>query len=379
VTLADVFLLAWVALLATSGFFRGFAAQLLSLAGVLAGLLVGAWAGPHVLPGGEASPWVPLASLVGAAVGAVVLGVAAGRLAAGAHVFVSGRPALRVADRVAGAAVGALVALALAWLASVVFLHQSALGLRGVVQRSAILPALVAAVPPEPVLRALQRFDPFPVLPELAPRTLPPPDASVLRDAGTRVAGQSVVKVEGTSCGLAVQGSGWVVRSGIVATNAHVVSGQEDTHVLALNGETRAATIVYLDGTNDVALLRVPGLGVRPLQANGSGRFPRSVALLGYPRDGPLVAVAGTAGSPRIVLAPDAYERRIRPRRVVPLRGNVEPGESGGPVVDRAGRVVAMIFGGTRRGGGGFAVPVDLVARGFAGPLAPAGPGPCVG
>jgi S1-C subfamily serine protease len=379
VTVADVLLLVWVSLLATSGFFRGFAAQALSFVGVVAGLLAGAWAGPHLLPGGDSSPWVPVASLAGAAVGAVAFGVAAGRVAAGAQTFVSRRPALRIADRIAGAAAGALVGLALAWLAAVVFLHQSALGLRGVVQRSAILPALVGALPPEPVLRALDRFDPFPVLPELAPRALPSPDRSVLRDAGTRAAGQSVVKVEGTSCGLAVQGSGWVVRSEVVATNVHVVSGQEDTRVLALNGETRDATIVYLDRANDVALLRVPGLSAPPLRANGSGPFPRSVALLGYPRDGPLVAVAGTAGSPRVVLAPDAYERGIRPRRVVPLRGDVEPGESGGPVVDGAGRVVAMIFGGARRGGGGFGVPVDLVSRGLSGSLAPVAAGPCVG
>jgi S1-C subfamily serine protease len=379
VTLADVLVLAWVALLATSGFFRGFTAQALSFVGVVAGLLVGAWAGPHIVPGGESSPWVLLASLVGAAVGAIGFAVAAVPIAAGAQTFVSRRPALRAADRVAGAAAGALVALALVWVTAVLFLHQSALGLRGVVQRSAILPGLVAAVPPEPLLRALERFDPFPVLPELAPRALPPPDPSVLRDASTRAAGASVVKVEGTSCGLAVQGSGWVVREGIVATNVHVVSGQEDTRVLALNGETRAATIVYVDRTNDVALLRVPGLPAPPLRVDGSGRFPRPVALLGYPRDGPLVAVAGTAGSPRIVLAPDAYERGIRPRRVVPLRGAVEPGESGGPVVDRAGRVVAMIFGGARRGAGGFAVPVDLVTRALARPLRPGAPGPCVG
>jgi S1-C subfamily serine protease len=379
VTLIDVLVLAWVALVATSGFFRGFAAQLLSFAGVVAGLLVGGWAAPHLLPGGEASPWVPFASLVGAAIGAVAFGLPAGRVAAGAQAFAARRPVLRVADRIAGAAAGALVALALAWLAAVVFLHQSALGLRGVVQRSAILPGLVATVPPEPVLRALQRFDPFPVLPELAPRALPPPDPSVLREAGTRAAGQSVVKVEGTSCGLAVQGSGWVVREGLVATNVHVVSGQEDTRVLALNGENRDATIVYVDAMNDVALLSVPGLAARPLATSGSGSFPRPVALLGYPRDGPLVAVAGTAGSPRVVLAPDAYERGIRPRRVVPLRGAVEPGESGGPVVDRAGRVVAMIFGGARRGGGGFAVPIDLVSRALSRPLRPTGPGPCVG
>ena len=69
----------------------------------------------------------------------------------------------------------------------------------------------------------------------------------------------------------------------------------------------------------------------------------------------------------------------MRPRVVVPLRGVVQPGESGGPVVDRRGRVVAMIFGGTRDGKGGYAVPVDLVVEcGRSGELRPVASGPCL-
>ena len=93
------------------------------------------------------------------------------------------------------------------------------------------------------------------------------------------------------------------------------------------------------------------------------------MALLGYPRNGALTATAGTAGDSRTVLSPGAYGGRVRPRVVVPLRGAVQPGESGGPVVDRRGRVVAMIFGGTRDGQGGYAVPVELVVSAAAGEL----------
>jgi S1-C subfamily serine protease len=79
------------------------------------------------------------------------------------------------------------------------------------------------------------------------------------------------------------------------------------------------------------------------------------------------------------VLAPDAYGNGLGPRAVVPLRGGIQPGDSGGPVVDRRGRVVAMIFAGTRNGEGGYAVPLDLVLRGLSSPLRPVSPGPCVG
>ena len=62
-----------------------------------------------------------------------------------------------------------------------------------------------------------------------------------------------------------------------------------------------------------------------------------------------------------------------------PLRGKVRRGESGGPAVDAKGRVVAMIFGGSRSGNDGFAVPVGTVLDAIDGRLAPVDPGPCAG
>jgi S1-C subfamily serine protease len=236
----------------------------------------------------------------------------------------------------------------------------------------------VRAVPPESVLAALNRFDPLPLLPGLEGR-LPPPDRSVLRSPAARAAADAVLKVSGTACGVGTQGSGWVVDRGLVATNAHVIAGQEQTSVLAPNGQSLGAHPVYVDQTNDIALLRVRGLRTGPLRTGAEVDLPRPVALLGYPRNGGLTATAGTAGDARTVLAPDAYEQRVRPRVVVPLRGRVMPGESGGPVVDRRGRVLAMIFGGTRSGRGGYAVPVELVLGALEERLRPVAPGPCLG
>jgi S1-C subfamily serine protease len=378
VNVADLVVVGWVVLFAASGFVRGLAAQVLALVGLVVGAVAGAWIAPHVLAGGERSPWIPLVSLTGAAVGALVVGAVTGAVRKPTARFLAARPLLHAADRAGGVVAGAAVGLALAWLGAVLFLHQPRFGLRDAVQGSRILPALVRFVPPEPVLRALNRFDPFPVLPEFAGRALPPPDASVLQSPGARAAAQSVVKIEGTSCGVGVQGSGWVVRSEIIATNAHVIGGQSDTRVFATNGQSLEAAVVYVDGGNDVALLRAEGLAPEPLPVDQSDSFPKAVAIVGYPRDGPLTATAGTAGEPRGVLAPDAYGRRVRPRTVVPLRGRVQPGESGAPVVDRRGRVIAMVFGGTERRRDGFAVPVELVTRGLGRARGPVDSGPCV-
>ena len=378
-TVVDLLVVLWLLVSAASGFFRGLVAQVMSFVGIVAGLVVGAWIAPHLLSGGDANEWVPVASLVGAAAGAVLAGFLTARAAGVAYAVLARRPLLLRADRVGGAVAGTLVGLALAWSAAVLLLQQPALGLRKPVQGSAILPALLSAVPPDPVLRAIDRIDPLPVLPVLAPRSLPPPDPSVVRSPAARAAKDSVVRVEGTSCGLGVQGSGWVVQTGVVATNVHVVSGETDTRVLLRGSAPLDATIVHLDARNDVALLRVPGLRAAPLPASTSDESPRPVILLGYPGGGPLVATAATAGSARTVIAPDAYDRGLGPRRVVPLRGSVRKGESGGPVLDREGGVVGMIFGGSSDGRGGFAIPVDVVTKALDGPLRPVDSGRCAG
>ena len=77
-------------------------------------------------------------------------GLVTGRVAARAHATLAANPVSNAVDRAGGAAAGAVVGLALAWALAVLFLHQPGLGLRQAVQRSAILPALVRAVPPEP-------------------------------------------------------------------------------------------------------------------------------------------------------------------------------------------------------------------------------------
>jgi hypothetical protein len=377
VNAADVFLVLWVGLFVVQGVYRGLVAQVLALLGLTAGAFVGSWIAPQLV-GGEGSDWGPYASLGGAVLGAALLGAVAGSLAQSPRDFLRLQPVLRLADSAGGAFVGGAMGLALAWLAAVVVLQQPG-GARRAIQDSELLPRLLAAVPPEDVLQALGRFDPLPLLPNFAAGQLPPPDESVLRSPAARAAARGVVKIYGNSCGLGAQGSGWVVRRNIVATNAHVVAGQTETQVVSAGDGSLPARVVYVDAANDVALLRVQQLQIAPVAADSRGPFPKPVVLLGYPHDGALTATAGTAGEPRSVLAPDAYRRRVRPRTVVPLRGQVEPGESGGPAVDARGSVVAMIFGGARTGEGGFGVPVELVLRGLSARLRPVSPGPCLG
>jgi S1-C subfamily serine protease len=89
-----------------------------------------------------------------------------------------------------------------------------------------------------------------------------------------------------------------------------------------------------------------------------------SGAILGFPLDGPFDVRPGRLGVTREVIAQDAYGRGPVRRLIASLRGAVRPGNSGGPMVDGSGRVIATIFAATTSGSrGGYGVPNELVRR----------------
>ena len=154
----DVLVVLWVALFALQGAYRGLVVQALALVGLAIGALAGSWIAPKLLS--EGSSWVSIASLVGAIVGAALLGAASATLAETPRRFLALRPGMRVADSLGGAIVGAALGLALAWLIAVVAVQQPSLGFRQDVRESTILPRLMRAVPPDRVLQALAASTP---------------------------------------------------------------------------------------------------------------------------------------------------------------------------------------------------------------------------
>jgi S1-C subfamily serine protease len=378
VTVVDAVVIAWVGVWALLGAARGMTEQVLSLFGLAVGAVAGSRLAPHLLPGGQESVWLPLVALAGAVIGAALVQAILLRLSAPLRRRMLRDP-LRAVDQGGGLVVGAALGIALAWMAAAVALYQPGdrvAGLRDQVQRSAILSSALDAVPPDAVLGALARIDPFPVIP-LPAAALPPPDPSVLEAPGARLAADSVVQLRGRACGLVKQGSGWVVADDLVATNAHVIAGQRDTTLTGPDGAALPAEPVHVDARNDVALLRADGLDLDPLELGDAPGAAEPVVLLGYPSGGPLVAEAATASAPRTVLVPDAYGRLSGPRVVVVTRGTLGPGSSGGPVIDRRGRVVAMIFGGDADGESGAAVPPGPIREGLGSALRPVPAGPC--
>ena len=377
-TLVDWVALGFVALMALAGLRRGLLASALSVAGIVAGAVLGARLAPHLLSDGSRSPYTPVAGLVGAVVGALVL------QGLGAFVGIALRRRLRLSplralDAGGGLVFGAAAGLAVVWIAGAAALQVPGQPqLREGAQSSLVVRRLTAAMPPHRVLRALNRIDPFPaIVGPLAP--VSPPDPRVLADPSVRAAAPSVVRVHGTACGVGLEGSGWVAAPRLVVTAAHVVAGQRDTVVEPYDGgDQLEADVVVFDTRNDLAVLRVPGLAARALPL-ADPRPGASVVILGYPENGPFNATAGRIARTRAVLTEDAYGRAPVFRTITMFRGRIRQGNSGGPAVDEDGRVETTVFAARVGSDTGYGVPTAIVRRALRGAGDPVSTGGCVG
>ncbi len=366
-TTLDWVILAFVALLALFGLRQGFIVGVLSFGGFALGAFVGTRVGPLLLPQGSASPYAPAFGLVGAILAGAIL--ATGLEGLGWRLRSSTRlvPGLGLLDGALGALLSAGVGLGIVWIVAAVAAQiPTAATLRADIQRSAILRDLNGLLPPSgPILDALSRLDPLPSIPGPLPALAPPPP-HIAGAPGVQAASRSVVRVLGTACGLAIEGSGWVVRPEVVLTNAHVVAGEDDTTVeVAGRPPGLPAQAVAFDPTVDLALLRVPGLGLPPLNLVSNPPGGRAGAILGYPENGPFDVQSARIGPSEQVLTQNAYGQGPVSRLLTPLRGLVRPGNSGGPVVDTAGGVLTTVFAGTTGAGpsGGYGVADATVAH----------------
>jgi len=272
---------------------------------------------------------------------------------------------MRLLDRFAGLLLGLVAGVFLCWAVGAVLLYlPDETDLRRSVQRSTILSEINDVFPPERLLEELERVDPIGVF--LGPPAIvAPPDSGLAKDPDVVRASQSVVRVTGIACGLGVEGSGWVATRRLVVTNAHVVAGIPQPRVETEDGNAFTSTVVAFDVENDLAVLRVPGLGARPLPLAPPARGT-AVALVGYPGNGPLTRTPGRLGGTADVLTDDAYGRGPFMRQVTTIRGAVQPGSSGGPGIDAQGRVRTTVFARRPRETGGYGIPADLVRKALA-------------
>lgn len=382
----DWLILVFALMMGFWGYQQGLIVGVLSLGGLAIGAFLGSRLGPALLPDGSHSPYAPATALAGALLigGIFAVSLEGIALVARQHLLGPGRrrPGLAIAESAGGSVLLIALALGLAWLFGAVALNAPGTkDLRTAVQRSAILRALNDAFPPSSsLINALHRIDPRVAVQGPSPNVAPP-DSKIAHDPDVRAAGNSVVRVLGTACGLGVEGSGWIAAPDLVVTNAHVVAGESDTTVTpAGSSASLEATPVHYDPENDLSLLHVNGLGGTPLSLSSDVRSGTPGAVLGYPENGPFETTPARVGVTGPVVTQDSYGRGPITRELTALRGEVRSGNSGGPLVDGAGKVMGTVFAATTQGKpGGYAVPNAVVARALSDATGEVGTGPCTG
>jgi S1-C subfamily serine protease len=329
------------------GYQLGFAARLLAWAGVAVGLAVGAQFVARVVtafggdqPDGRVT--VALLFLLMTASAGQGLGLAISRL-----VPREARPR-PVWDRFAGAFLGGIGVLVLVWMLIPAFVVAKGWPARAT--RSSTVVRWIHDLAPNPPDRfaALGRAvsdAPYPSA--LSPFTKPSnpgqPPVSTLSPAVDARVRPSTVAVEGEACGRIQEGSGWVAAPGRVVTNAHVVAGESSTRVVTITGEQLRADVVAFDPDADLAVLSVPALRA-PALPMLSPEVGMVGAVYGHPGGGPLVVIPARIAQSIVAVGTDIYRTSSSRRRVLVLAADLEPGDSGGALVNTDGRVVGVAF-----------------------------------
>lgn len=168
----------------------------------------------------------------------------------------------------------------------------------------------------------------------------------------------------------AATGSGFVIDTdGHLLTAAHVVDGASSIRVTFADGSERSATIAGQDDSLDAAVLKIDpsGLELQPLELGNSSAIAvgDAVAAIGDPFGyvGSL-STGIVSGLDRTIEAPNGFTVA----HAVQTDTSLNPGNSGGPLLDADGRVIGIVdqiaTGGSaeQSSGVGFAIPIDLVA-----------------
>lgn len=355
--LLDVILLLLAVAFAVAGYRQGFIIGVLSFAGFAGGAAVGIYFAPSLVQVLTRSQHVQAVTAVVVVFAAAVAGMlAASAVGVAIRSRMHGGPTT-VLDSVGGAAVNVVAIMLLAWLLGTLVAYAPPFpAVASQVNNSIVLKGVDRLVPQsvQPAFASLRRLlatEPYvQVFGALGAETslnVPAPNQSVLLSSGLRKDRASVVKIEGVApgCGLTIEGSGFVIAPGKVVTNAHVVAGIRGGPIV-YNREQQQfpASVVLFDPEQDIAVLDVPGLNLRPLRFAYSAPFGGNAIVAGYPLDARFTVRAARVGRAEDAIGPDIYNTTRVTRQIFPIRAIVKRGNSGGPLIAPNGRVYGMVF-----------------------------------
>jgi S1-C subfamily serine protease len=339
---------------AVSGVRQGAVVGVLSLAGFVGGAVVGTLLVPELLAGwqpGLGRTLVVLLGVLACAWALQVAGVAVGRRLRGGLTW---RPA-RVLDSLLGG-VAAVVAVALvSWLLAGALRASPSPTLSRAIAGSTVLSTVDDIVPQDAGrlfadFRRIVEVEAFPrVFAGMDPEQILPveePDAEVADPVAAAAAG-SIVKVTGVAeeCARGQEGTGWVSAPQRVVTNAHVVAGVDSPLVQVTGtGPELPARVVAFDPQRDLAVLAVPGLDAPPLPVGEDLARGDDAVVAGFPLDGPYQYSPARVRQVLEARGEDIYGTPGVVREVYSLYARVEPGNSGGPLLDERAAVVGVVF-----------------------------------
>jgi S1-C subfamily serine protease len=170
-----------------------------------------------------------------------------------------------------------------------------------------------------------------------------------------RKAEEMVVRVRNVNCQGLELGSGFALDPHTLLTNRHVLAGASQLEVSTWDGHDYQVSTAKVGALVDLGVATVNGVLPQAASAFAEPAAGEGVTVVGFPLGGPLTFSAG-----RIIDFVGDSSLGV-PGRVMRLTANVEPGNSGGPVLDSRGRVVGIVYAIEIATGYGLAIPLDTL------------------
>ena len=354
--IVDGLIVVAVLLALLSGWRNGALAAVLASIGVGAGVVLGIAVAPAALRLVD-QPSLRLLLLVGILVLFVGIGQLIGSSLGGSvRDRMKARKTQRL-DSAVGAVFQAFAALVVIWLISIPVATNLGGAAGQGLRDSRILgnlnlaaPARVAALPNGVAAMLNESGLPPLVSPwqnSISTEEVEEPDPDVQDPELVRRMRPSIIHVLGDAeeCSRRLMGSGFVVADDYVITNAHVVAGTQTVRLDTKLG-LKDATVVYYNPDVDVAVLHSRDLGIDPLPwAQTPAQTGDDAMVMGFPHSGPFDAEMARVRDRITISGPDIYSHGHVERDSYTVRGNIQQGNSGGPLVNTAGEVLGVVFG----------------------------------
>lgn len=172
----------------------------------------------------------------------------------------------------------------------------------------------------------------------------------------------AVVYIQRKGTGTKGFGSGFIVSpDGKIVTALHVVSGTSALSITLPNGDVYDnVTVLAYDEKKDLAIIKIPGFELTSVELGNSNQVAlgESVLLVGNPEGLRGTVTAGIVSSVRDSLDGAGY-------KVIQTDAAVNPGNSGGPLVNAEGKVIGVLTSKLKESANlGFAIPINY-ARGL--------------